>query len=79
MRTATMNESRGGVCTKGSDVARGRHGVNALRMNVDGGLAKIGRLLLLVVVVIELPCVALAGIVLLLLLLQMMLVAVGLP
>ena len=37
MRTATMNEFRGGACAHASDVATGRHVVNALRMNVGGG------------------------------------------
>ena len=77
-----MHHSRGGACAHASDVATGRHGVNALRMNVGGGLAGIGwLLLLLLLLVIEHPCGALAGIVLLLLLLllRMVLVVVGRP
>ena len=70
-----MNEFRGGACAHARHVATGRHVVNALRMNVGGGLDGMGRLLplLLLLVVIERPCGVLAGVVLLLL------VVVGLP
>ena len=75
-----MHHSRGGACAHASDVATGRHGVNALRMNVGGGLAGIVQVMLLLLLLMQM--LRMVGIVqqiivLQILMLQLVLVVVG--